>query len=535
MAPDTHFQSFSPSIVTFLGDGATEVERLSRGAGTPVPTLAALATEIAERRSAGGERRPPLAHHPRRWRAPLSYAQQRLWSLDRIQPGSAALNLPVAFRLEGPLQTAALERALAEVVQRQGSLRTTFVLDQGFPMQVVSPAAAIHLPQVDLSALPEAGRQDEARELARVIAGLPFDLARGPLVRAALLRLDPCEHVAVLSLHRIVTDNWSSGVLAREIGRFYAAHAESTEGAEGTLLEPPPLPVQYTDFAAWQRQWLRGEVFDEQLGWWRDRLRGAPALSDLPADRPRPGTLSGRGATRSFALPAELLAALYRLCRRQGTTLFMALLAGFQVLFHRLTGREEMLLGTDVANRDQTELEGMIGFFANQLVLRGDLSGNPSFREVLRRARAAALDAYAHQDLPFERVVEACGAVRDPDAFPFFQVKLVMQDAPFEARGLAGLDLVPLDLEKGISQLDLVLTFRESDGRLQGRAHYSTDLFQATTVERWLNLYIATLLQAVERPDASIAELEQHVQFFDWQNALAGSSITSRKTASARP
>ncbi|MDQ3917764.1 MAG: condensation domain-containing protein, partial [Acidobacteriota bacterium] len=310
---------------------------------------------------------------------PLSYAQQRLWFLDQLQPGNVSYNVPLGVRLKGRLDVGALDRSLREIVRRHESLRTTFESRDGRPFQRVSPEVRLTLGLTDLAAMPEGERDAEAGRLAEEEARTPFDLEAGPLIRARLLRLGPEEHLALLTMHHIVSDGWSMGVLVREVAALYEAF---TQGKESPL---PELPIQYADYAAWQREQLSGEALEEQLSYWKGQLAGAPAVLELPTDRPRPVVQTYVGAHEALVLDAELSAGIRELGRRQGATLFMTLLAGFGALLSRYTGQEDIVVGTDVANRTRSELESLIGFFVNQLALRTDLSRRPTFEELLGR------------------------------------------------------------------------------------------------------------------------------------------------------
>ncbi|HYG80435.1 MAG TPA: condensation domain-containing protein, partial [Pyrinomonadaceae bacterium] len=358
------------------------------------PTVAGLAEAVEARgASAGaGEESGRGGEIRRRGReaGALSFSQQRLWFLDQLEPGSALYNIPAALRLSGELKVEALERALTEIVRRHEILRANFRTKDGEPELFVGEAWAVSLPVSDLSGLPEDEREAEMRRLASENARRPFSLNEDALLRAALVRLDEDEHVILLTMHHIISDGWSVGVLVREVAALYEAYAE---GKESPLEE---LPIQYSDYAAWQRRWPEGATLERQLTYWREKLAGAPEALDLPTDRPRPPVQSYRGATEHFALPAELSEALRRLSRREGVTLFMTLLAAFEVLLARYSGQTDVSVGTPVAGRTRPEVEGLIGFFVNTLVMRGDLSGDPSFRELLARTRETALEAFMH-------------------------------------------------------------------------------------------------------------------------------------------
>jgi hypothetical protein len=358
---------------------------------------------------------------------PVSFAQQRLWFLDQFEPSSAVYNIPAAVRITGLLNVAALEQSLNEIVQRHETLRTTFSAVQGEPMQVINPTLALTLAVTDLQQLPEAKREAEVRRLAGQEARRPFDLSQGPLLRATLLRLGEKDHVLLLTMHHIVSDGWSMGVLFREVSVLYEAFATG---------EPSPLselPIQYADFAVWQRQWLQGEVLEKQLDYWRKQLEAAPPLLELLTDRPRPTIQAYRGARQALILPPSLTEALKALSLREEVTLFMMLLAGFKTLLYRYTGQGDIIVGSPIANRNRVEIEGLIGFFVNTLVLRTDLSENPTFRQLLRRVREVCLEAYAHQDLPFEKLVEELQPERNLGYSPLFQVMFILQNAPGSA------------------------------------------------------------------------------------------------------
>jgi amino acid adenylation domain-containing protein len=421
---------------------------------------------------------------------PLSFAQRRLWFLHQMNPASAAYNMPVAFRMSGPLDAAALGWALSEIVRRHEILRTTFeVLDEE-PVQLIAAPHDLTPTLTDLSALPVSEREGEAERLAREEVRRPFDLARGPLLRAALVRLAADEHVLLLTLHHIVSDGWSQGVLVRELGALYEARAA---GRRHALDEPA---IQYADFAEWQRAWLRGEELERQTGYWRGRLEGAPPSLDLPADRPRPPVQSFNGARESFTLSRGLSAGLAELGRREDATLFMTLLAAFKVLLYRYTGQSDIVVGTPVAGRNREELEGLIGFFVNTLALRTDLSGDLTFRELLGRVREAALGAYAHQDLPFEMVVEELQPARDASRNPLFQVMFALQNTPEADVARSELVISPVEVETGRAQFDLTLDVAEADGQIRGSLIYNTDLFDARTV-RLMAEHLRVLLEGV--------------------------------------
>jgi amino acid adenylation domain-containing protein len=459
------------------------------------PTVAGLAARVAAERGEGAEAPlPPLLPVPRDpLRAlPLSFAQQRLWFIHRMDPESGAYNVPLALRLRGALDPRVLRRTLAEIVRRHETLRTVFEERGGEPVQTVRPPAAVPLPAVDLSGLPEREREARARRLVLEEARRPFDLERGPLLRARLLRLAPGEHVLVLAMHHVASDEWSTGVLLREAAALYAAFAR---GASSPL---PELPVQYADFAAWQRSWLAGEALDAQLRWWKARLAGAPPLLELPTDRPRAAGRSDAAASHAFTLPAATSAGLRALARREGATLFMTVLAGWQALLGRWSGQDDVVVGTPIAGRTRSELEGLIGFFVNMLPLRADLGGGATWRELLARVREGALGAYAHQDLPFERLVDELAAERSLAHAPVFQSTFALQEGIAARGGLAldGVALEPLGIAAAEAQFDLDLTVVDEGDSLRAVIGYRTALFEAATVARAAG-YLETLLAAL--------------------------------------
>ncbi|HEX3128876.1 MAG TPA: non-ribosomal peptide synthase/polyketide synthase, partial [Thermoanaerobaculia bacterium] len=465
----------------------------------PVLTDLAVRIETLSREAGSLEERPILPTHAAR--GPLSFAQERLWFLDRLQPGSAAYNIPAALRLTGLLDPEALAASLSEIVRRHATLRTTFEEQDGEPAQVIHPAQPLELPVEDLRALPADRREAEAARAVREDVEAPFDLVRGPLLRARLLRLDEHEWLLLLTVHHIVTDGWSTGVLVRESAMLYEAFAQ------GRLSPLPELPIQYLDFAVWQRMWLRGEALEAQLLWWREELAGAPALLELPTDRPRPAVQSYRGAGEALELPAGLVQALQRLARKEGATLFMALLSGFQALLHRWSGQDDVLVGSPVANRTRSELEGLIGLFVNTLVFRGRTSSDRTFRGLLTGVRDAAVAGYSHQDLPFEKLVEGLGVQRSLAHSPLFQVMLALQNVPTGSIGLTGVQASMADLPITAAKFDLTLELTEVESGIQGVLTYATDLFDPETARRLLGHYQVLLEGAAANPDARLADL----------------------------
>ncbi|MDT5296241.1 MAG: hypothetical protein QOJ76_3121, partial [Acidobacteriota bacterium] len=483
------------------------------------PTVEGLAGVVeAKLREEAGAQAPPVVRVVREGALPVSFAQQRLWFINELEGGSPFYNSPAAVRLSGHLDVEALGRTLSEIVRRHEALRTRFVEVGGEPRQLIDEAVEMELGMIDLSHLPEEERESEARRLAGEEARRPFDLSRGPLLRAGLLRLSDEEHVCLLTMHHIVSDGWSTGVLMREVAALYGAFSAG---------EPSPLAelhIQYADYAVWQREWLRGDVLERQMQYWRTQLGGELPVLELPADRPRPAVQSYRGAHEPFVVSESLSQRLKELSRNEGATLYMTLLAAFQVLLSRYTGQQDVVVGTDIANRNRAETEGLIGFFVNQLVLRGDLTGDPTFRELLRQAREVCLGAYAHQDVPFEKLVEELAPERDLSHTPLFQVKLVLQNASEQTLTLPGLELRSLHSGSGAARFDLTVLIGEgTNGKLGGVWTYNTDMFDAETI-RHMQAHFERLLEAVAAtPGEAISRLrilsgEERAQLVDEWN-----------------
>ncbi|MFL6199844.1 MAG: amino acid adenylation domain-containing protein [Thermoanaerobaculia bacterium] len=469
-------------------------------------TLGAMAAAILD--SEGAPPAPPIRRVPRTGDLPLSFAQERLWFLDRLQPGGSAYNVPLVLTAEGRLDPDRLAAALTEVVRRHEVLRTVFAERDGSPVQVALPAAPVPVPVMDLAGVEEA----EARRLAEQEAMRPFDLSTGPLLRAVVVRLAPERSLVFLNLHHIVTDGWSMGVLVREVNAFYAGPPG------GQLL--PELAVQYADFAVWQRRWLSGEVLERQIAWWRERLHGAPAAVELPADHPRPPVQTQRGAEHRFELQPDLFRRVLELAREEGVTPFMVLAGGLFALLSRLTGQTDVPIGSPIANRNRIETEELIGFFVNTLVLRVDLARGESFRDLLRQVREASLGAYAHQDVPFEKLVDELHPDRDLSRSPLFQVALALQNAPLPEADLGEVRLSPEEIPTGVAKFDLSFVFVEDQGLLQ----YATDLFEPTTAARYARHFAVLLDDLTARPRARLseasllAEAERRQIVHDWND-----------------
>jgi amino acid adenylation domain-containing protein len=479
------------------------------------PTIAKLARLLDEARG-GVARAAPILPVPRQGDLPLSFSQERLWFLDRIQPGSA-YNVPLALRLRGTLDPARLGGAFGAIVARHEALRTVFTESDGEPAQRILPATPPEtwpLPAVDLAGLTESPAV--ATALADAEALRPFDLATGPLLRTILLRLGAADHVLLLNMHHIVSDGWSLGVLLHELAAFYG----------GTPERLPELPVQYADFAVWQKDWLRGQELERQMSYWRQQLAGAPAVLDLPIDRPRPLIATSNGARRWLTLAPALTAAVAALARRQGATPFMLLLAAWAALLHRISRQADLNVGTPIAGRNRSETENLVGFFVNTLVMRVELiregAGDPAFPDILAQVRQTALAAYDHQDLPFEKLVDELRPERDMSHQPLFQVMFALQNAPLGALELPGLTLEPTELGATVAKFDLTLNLMELEGALTGSLEYNTDLFDPATAARLIG-HLGVLLEGiVEQPARRLAELplltpeEAHQLLVEW-------------------
>ncbi|MFN6569722.1 amino acid adenylation domain-containing protein, partial [Dendronalium sp. ChiSLP03b] len=448
---------------------------------------------------------------------PLSYAQQRLWFLDKLNPNSPFYNLLVALRLVGTLNRTALQQSLQEIIYRHEALRTNFITVDGEPVQVIQSQTNWTVSIVDLQYLSTGEQEIALQRLAQQQAQRPFDLATEALIRTTLVVLSETEHALLVFIHHIVFDGWSMGVFVQELAALYNAYSQ---GQPSPLA---PLPIQYADFAIWQRNWLQGDVLQSQLSYWQQQLANAPALLSLPTDRPRPAVQTFAGGYQKFALSVELTSRLVKLSQEQGCTLFMTLLAAFDTLLYRYTGQSDILVGSPIANRDRSEIEGLIGFFVNTLVMRTNLAGNPSFSELLLRVREVALGAYAHQNLPFEMLVEALQPERDLGHTPLFQVVFNLQNAPVQEVELAGLTVSSLPVESTTTKVDLALSMENTTQGLVGVWEYNTDLFDASTIERMTGHFVTLLSGIVANPQERISQLplltavEQQL-LVDWNN-----------------
>ena len=467
-----------------------------------MPTVAGLAAGIVSTIQTGrGQQAQSIRPAPGYAKSPQSCAQQRLWFLDQFDPGNSVYNLPVVLRVTGSLDSFLLEQSLNEIIQRHDLLRTTFALQQDEPMQIISPILHLPLAQVDLTALPEPERQAAAEQLALAAAQEPFDLQQGPLLRVMLLTLREDEAFLLIVFHHIISDGWSVGNFLRELGALYDAKLN------GTAPSLPTLPIQYADYARWQQAWLQSESYQKQLAYWKQHLASAPPLLALPTDKPRPKQQQYRGHQLSMLLPQDLADELRTFSRQHATTLFMTLLAAWQTLLARYSGQDQIVVGTPIAGRTQVETESLIGFFVNTLALRGDLSGDPTFEELLQRTRECALGAYAQQELPFEKLVEELQPDRSLSYAPIFQVMFALQNAPMVATHWANLQLEPIKLPTQTAKFDLSLDMMEAPDGLHAWFEYDTALFEAETMAR-MQIYFRLLLETiVQYPHARLSEL----------------------------
>ena len=429
---------------------------------------------------------------------PLSFGQMRLWFLHHLDSHNSAYHLSTVLRLTGELNIRALSQTLGEVMTRHEILRTRFPIVEGRPIQSIAAAEAITLPIIDLSSLSDERKSAEHRRLVDEESDRPFDICRGPALRYALLKLGAGDHIALLVMHHIISDGWSEGVLIREVAVLYDSFSRNRPS---TLPEPR---IQYADFAIWQRQRLEGEMLESQLAYWKKQLSGAPAILELPTDKPRPAEQTFRGAQKSIVLSSDLHAKLNKLGLQAGVTLFMILLAAFQTLLSRYTNQEDVSVGTPMSGRSRLELEGLIGFFVNTLVLRTDLSGNPGFVDLLKRVREVTLAAYANNDLPFERLVDELQLGGDLRRTPLFQVMFVMRNPPRESFELPALTIGALGAASATAKFDLTLVIDELPQGLVASFGYSTDLFEEATIERMTRHFDMLLTGIVADPQQPI-------------------------------
>ncbi len=457
---------------------------------------------------------------------PLSLAQQRLWFLDQLLPGNPAYNELVVVRMHGQLDVPTFERCLHEVLRRHEVLRTTFQLHNEQPVQRIHPTGSLALNLIDLTTLDPAAREEEVQRIATAEAQQSFDLTRGPLLRVTLLKLAGDQQVLLLTVHHIIADGWSMGIFVRELSVLYTAFLHG---------RPSPLPalrIQYADFSCWQRQWLNEERLAPLLAYWRRQLAGPLPTLKLPSDYPRPPSQTFRGAHVPVTLPSTLTSGLKQVCQQQGVTLFEALMTGFVALLYAYSGQTDSLVGTDVAQRDHADIEGLIGFFVNQLVLRINLAHNPTLNELLAQVHNVALDAYAHQALPFDRLVDALQIERSLERTPLFQAKFVLQNPPLTAMKLDGVTLSLMEVQRGTAKFDLLLNMWEQDGLLFGLLDYSTDLFTRTTIERMVRCFEALLNVMVKQPTMQLETLCAMVMELDQSQRMERKQ--SRKAVNAQ-
>ncbi|MDQ2935944.1 MAG: amino acid adenylation domain-containing protein, partial [Acidobacteriota bacterium] len=476
---------------------------------------------LLKKKAAAGEPKQLISRRPKELPAPLSYYQQGLWVLSQLMPNTSLYHVPKAMRLTGDLGISALKRALDYIVERHEALRTSFASSDGIPVQVVREVLALDMPLLDLSHLPERERETECRRVLAEEARRPFDLENGPLIRAILLRLDQHEHIVLVTTHHIVTDGWSMGIFHRELMALYEAFADG---------KPSPLPdlqIQYPDYAYWQRQWFQGEVHESQLAYWKDQFKTLPPVLELPTDHARPSVQAHRafrGSKRKLTLSKTLTRQLKELCQKEEATLFMVLLAAYQTLLYRYTGEEDIVVGAPIAGRCLEETEQLIGLFVNALALRGDLSGNPTFRELLRRVKEVALGAYAHQDLPFEMLVKEIQPNRTLAHNPLFQVMFVLQSEPVPTLKLPGLTVSHVQVDNVVANFDLTLDAVERDGQLECLIESNADLFDDDTITRLLGHFENLLEGIVTNPQQRISDLpllseaERHQLLVEWNN-----------------
>ena len=483
------------------------------------PTVAQLDQTISQLRNTNnGLTLPPIQPRGETGQIPLSWAQERLWFLNHLEGKSATYNMPLALRISGNLDINALQKALAQIVQRHEVLRTSFQTENAKAIQVIDPEPTMKINLVDLQQLETTQRENSVLTQAQLEATTPFDLENGPLIRCSLLQLSASEYVLLLTMHHIISDGWSIGVLIQELSSLYQAFIQPEESPLASL------PIQYGDFAIWQRQYLSGEILSNQLDYWKQQLSGAPDLLQLPTDFPRPTIQTYQGTTQSFILNTDLTTKLQTLSRSEGTTLFMTLYTAFSTLLYRYSGQSDILIGSPIANRNRSEIEGLIGFFVNTLALRTNFENNPSFKELLAQVRETTLKAYEHQDVPFEQVVEALQPQRSLSHSPLFQVMFVLQNAPIGDVKLPGVTLSSIQLESTIAKFDLTLSITETDQGLLAEWEYNTDLFDGSTIEQMAGHFQNLLEAIVEDPSEEVSsftflsEEESHQLLVEWND-----------------
>jgi hypothetical protein len=498
-------------------EASPKISRRRERLETLSPAKRALLLKALQKEAMLSGKSEVIGKRPAQPTAPVSFAQQRLLFIDHLFPESPSYNIPAGVRLRGPLRVSVLERCFQEEVNRHEALRTVFGFVNGEPVQQISPPAAVRIPLVDLSVLPDNQRESAARELAKREARQPFQLDRGPLVRLSLLRLSEDDHIALLTMHHIISDAWSMDIFISELASLYEAFTTEQSSAL------PELPIQYGDYAYWQAQRSQEMLFNTQLDYWKKHLQGVASIPKLTTDWPRPATQTFNGAQHQLAFAKELLEQVQRLSQRTGTTPFIILLAVLKIVLHVFTGQTDIVLGTPMNNRRRVELEAVIGIFINTLVLRTDLSGNPSFEELLARVREVVLGAHANQELPFETVVKALQVERDIGQTPLFGVWFLFQVAP-QARQLSNLTLTGFPIDHGITHYDLRLNLLESSEGLSGTIEYNTDLFRAQTINRLASQFQSLLYLATSSPQKTLNEMIKTVREEEAARKLAQQS-----------
>jgi len=451
--------------------------------------------------TSAGETTPPIKPIPREGNLPLSFAQQRLWFLDQLDPGQPTYNIPKAIRLKGPLNQSALEQSFTEIVRRHEVLRTTFAAIGGEPVQVIAPPQPFHLVVKDFQPFSNADREAKLQALIFEEGRYSFDLAQGPLFRATLVQNSETDHVLLIVMHHIISDGWSMDILMNELETLYKAFST---GQPSPLSE---LSIQYADFAQWQKEWLQGDTLSRQLDYWKKQLGSNPPALNLPTDYPRPKEQTFDGASETLKLSPALTQSFRALSQQQGTTLFMTFMAAFKTLLFRYTGQDDILVGTPIANRPRAEVERLIGFFVNTLVMRSDLSGNPTFLELLDRVREVSLEAYAHQDLPFEKLVEELQPERDLSYNPLFQVMFDIQPAPTPIDTLPNLTIESLETDNKISHFDLSLSIIETEAQISVILEHNTNLFNRATISKMLEHFHILLAGIAANPNQRLSDL----------------------------
>jgi hypothetical protein len=469
------------------------------------PTVAAMAKvlEASGMLSAGASEQIPIARADRNGDLPLSYAQERLWFLSQLEPDNPFYNVPAAVRLTGDLDLAALANSFNAIVRRHEMLRTSFQTFDARPAQVIAPEVELSLPVIDISRTPARFREAELKRIASEEARRPFDLSSCPLIRVALVKLGRREHAALVTMHHIISDAWSMGVLIGELMENYEAYMQ---GKPSSLEE---LPIQYADYAVWQRERLRGERLEQELGYWKRQLAGAPALLKVSNDMDRPEVASYRGETRYFEIEGEVMEGLRKLSQEEEATLFMTLLAGYKVMLSHYSGEEDIVVGTPVSGRSREELEGLIGFFVNTLALRTKLKGEASFRELVRKVKDVAIGAYEHQEAPLAKIVEELNPERKLGYSPIFQVCFYLGNAPAPTLKLPGLTLAPLEMDRQAAQFDLVFGVTEMERGALGVAQYSADLFSPSTISNMINDFGSLLKKVATDAESRVNELKR--------------------------